>query len=556
MAQARRVTQPIDSCSEHELVAALRRGEESAFEELFSRYRRRISSYIFGMLGDHGRAEDIAQEVFISALRRLRATEHPIAFKPWIYEIAKNACIDEFRRTRRAQQVPLDVVDESTGSMPIGPRLISGGPSPDVAVESKQQLEDLCGAFGGLSDSHHRIIVLRELEGLSYSQIGQRMGMSRPVVESTLFRARRRLTREYEDVSSGRRCQQLQAVIDRAEDCSVRAPGLRERRQLARHFAHCQPCRRHARMAGFDESVLEVPHLAGKIAALLPLPWLRWRRTDGTLRRSAPSAHSAHSLASMPPVQAVARLADPASPLAAGLGRGAAAAAAVVIAGVSGGVVTGLAAHRPDRAPTISAARSTSGGAQRGSSLRGASASAAGGPGSAASTGVTFTTSAFKAHIPGRSGSVSGAGLPGSGSSGGSSGPPGANTVPSAPGSVPGGALTNSTGPGSPSPGAPTAGGDGTNQRPSGAPPSGSPPQSLGWSTPLLDGLPSVPGMGSLPLPPLPKVSLPALPPINLPPLPNASLPALPPINLPPLPNVSLPALPHVKLPSVSSSSH
>jgi RNA polymerase sigma factor (sigma-70 family) len=60
------------------------------------------------MVGDHGRAEDVTQEVFISALRRMRDTERPVAFKPWVYEIAKNACIDHFRRSRRAEEVPLE----------------------------------------------------------------------------------------------------------------------------------------------------------------------------------------------------------------------------------------------------------------------------------------------------------------------------------------------------------------------------------------------------------------------------------------------------------------
>src|SRR5947209_12998461 len=108
MSLALRVTQPAPACSEHELVAAVRRGDDRAFGELYSRYRPRIGSYILGMVGDHGRAEDIAQEVFISALRRMRENGRPISFKPWIYEIAKNACIDEFRRTRRTQEVPLD----------------------------------------------------------------------------------------------------------------------------------------------------------------------------------------------------------------------------------------------------------------------------------------------------------------------------------------------------------------------------------------------------------------------------------------------------------------
>ena len=145
------------------------------------------------MVGDHARAEDIAQEVFISALRRLRDTERPIAFKPWIYEIAKNACIDEFRRTRRAREVPLDGDDDDDADA--GHRSLPGGQSPDAAVENKQRLDDLRGAFHGLSESHHRIIVMRELEGLSYDQIGERLGMSQAMVESTLFRARKRLER-------------------------------------------------------------------------------------------------------------------------------------------------------------------------------------------------------------------------------------------------------------------------------------------------------------------------------------------------------------------------
>src|SRR5205807_10123261 len=91
--------------SDGELVAAVRRADDRAFEELYARYHRRISSYIFGMVKDHARAEDLTQEVFMSALRRMRDTDRAIAFKPWVYEIAKNACIDQFRRARRDEEV-------------------------------------------------------------------------------------------------------------------------------------------------------------------------------------------------------------------------------------------------------------------------------------------------------------------------------------------------------------------------------------------------------------------------------------------------------------------
>jgi RNA polymerase sigma factor (sigma-70 family) len=255
---AREGTAPGD----HDLVSAVRRGEDGAFEELFSRYRGRIWGYASGILADADLAEDVTQEVFISALRRLRDTERPIAFKPWIYQIAKNACIDEMRRTRRNLEVPLEHLRE----WPDGEAdLRSPDPGPELAVESKQQLQDLRGAFRGVSDLHHRILVLRELEGLSYHEIGERLGMSRPVVESTLFRARRRLAEEYEELISGRRCEQTRALIDAWQGRALRRLGVRDRRLLARHLAHCQPCRRHALAAQATAELLAPA--AGSLAA-------------------------------------------------------------------------------------------------------------------------------------------------------------------------------------------------------------------------------------------------------------------------------------------------
>src|SRR5688500_7330982 len=150
------VTGPTD----HELVRRVRRGDDRAFKALYSRYQRRIAGYAYGMVKDYGRAEDITQEVFVSALRRMRQTERPIAFKPWIYEIAKNACIDAYRRGSRTEEVSFDADDRLSPS-DYG-RLVATGPGPDAAIDTKQDLDHLCGAFGGLSESHHQILVMRE----------------------------------------------------------------------------------------------------------------------------------------------------------------------------------------------------------------------------------------------------------------------------------------------------------------------------------------------------------------------------------------------------------
>jgi Sigma-70, region 4 len=138
----------------------------------------------------------------------------------------------------------------------------------------KQDLDHLCGAFGGLSETHHDILVMRELEGLSYREIGERLGMSRPAVESTLFRARRRLTEEFDELVSGQRCLRIQGIIATAGSGRL---GARDTRRLARHVAHCQPCRREALAAGLDPAVLRPPlrtRVAEKVAALLPFPLL------------------------------------------------------------------------------------------------------------------------------------------------------------------------------------------------------------------------------------------------------------------------------------------
>jgi RNA polymerase sigma factor (sigma-70 family) len=268
--QGTATAEAVEGPSDLQLVAAVRRGDDRAFEQLYSRYQRRISAYVLGMVKDHGRAEDITQEVFISALRRMRETERTIAFKPWIYEIAKNACIDQFRRSRRAEEVSMDA-GEGLGHADHG-RLVAGEPTPDDAVDAKQQLDHLCGAFGGLSDSHHEILVLREFEGLSYREIGDRMGLSRPGVESTLFRARKRLTEEYDELVSGQRCVRIQSIIAAAGDATL---GARDSRRLARHVAHCQPCRRQAVASGLDTAVLARKPLRRAVeraAGFLPLP--------------------------------------------------------------------------------------------------------------------------------------------------------------------------------------------------------------------------------------------------------------------------------------------
>ena len=339
--------------TDHDLVQAVRAGDDHAFERLYQRYHRRISAYIFGMVHDHGRAEDLTQEVFVSALRRMRQTDRPITFKPWVYEIAKNACIDAFRRSKRAEEVSIDA-DEGLAPADHG-KLASNSPSPDAAVEGKQQLDDLCGAFGGLSDAHHQILVMRELEGLSYREIGERLDMSRPSVESTLFRARRRLTEEYEELRTGARCLRIQEIIERAT-ATATALGTRDQRRVGSHISHCQPCRKHAVMAGMDAATLGRRSVRSKLAAFLPLPAVlrkRWFGGDGASGdvAAAQAVHHGPALAQMS--MAAAQYGEPSM---AGWMKATAVVTAVAIAGLGAGAADhAVKGAKPSDAPVAHA---------------------------------------------------------------------------------------------------------------------------------------------------------------------------------------------------------
>jgi RNA polymerase sigma factor (sigma-70 family) len=258
-----------------DLVAAVREGDDAAFEELYRRYHSRISAFVCRMLRDEARCEDVAQEAFMSALRRMRSTTCEINFKPWIYQIARNAAIDSYRRNSHAVEVSMDADDGLRASDRT--RLVGLDGGPDAALITKERLTHLQGAFDELSDVHTQVLVMRELEGMSYREIGAKLDLTRPAVESALFRARRRLESEYTELAEGRRCEAMRATMARMAEGTQRGA---EEHRLARHARRCVSCRSRARELGI-EPLSAVGALRKKAAALLPIPWLFRRSGDG-----------------------------------------------------------------------------------------------------------------------------------------------------------------------------------------------------------------------------------------------------------------------------------
>ena len=283
--------------SDDRLVEATRAGSDEAFEVLFRRYRDRMIAYVRRMIGDGGRAEDIVQEAFMSALRSLRATDREIIFRPWMFQIARNACIDHLRATRRAEEVSIDSDDfRSTDER----RLAQSVPGTESSVSRNEDWEHLKRAFGGLPESQREILVLRELGGLSYEEIGGRVGLSRSAVESVLFRARRGIKHEFDEIATGARCRAMRQVMAQVAEG---LGGLRDRRKLLGHVRDCTQCRREVAAMGLSGLALaeagsgRARRAVSRAAALLPFPAFFRHRPDASSGGSIPGEH-AHRLLS------------------------------------------------------------------------------------------------------------------------------------------------------------------------------------------------------------------------------------------------------------------
>ena len=183
---------------EEELVGAAQAGNPFAFEALFRRYRQPISGYVRARVRDEGRTEDLVQEIFFSAHNGLATLSERRAFRAWLYQIAHNACLDEARRRSRTDALILGW-DEFP---PPDERIVVHHPSPDDQLSQKEELAGLAEAIDELPQSQHDALVMRELEGRSYEEIGRRMSLSPAAVESVLFRARRGVKRAFDRVAA------------------------------------------------------------------------------------------------------------------------------------------------------------------------------------------------------------------------------------------------------------------------------------------------------------------------------------------------------------------
>jgi RNA polymerase sigma factor (sigma-70 family) len=213
--------------SDEQLVALFRAGNDDAFGVLHERYRQRLFAYVRQMLSSTSRqdAEDVLQDVFVRAFGALRADRREINVRAWLYRVAHNRCIDYLRRPIPA---PAEVFE--TSRKPLH--------DPMVEAQRREDLQRLVADIGRLPDQQRSALLMREIDGMSYSDLAEALDVTVPAIKSLLVRARVGLVEAAEARDAD--CAEIRGDLMAAYDRGVKASG-----RARRHMRDCSACREY-----------------------------------------------------------------------------------------------------------------------------------------------------------------------------------------------------------------------------------------------------------------------------------------------------------------------
>ena len=169
-----------------ELVRQTLAGDQAAFEQLVERYQGRLFALTRNYTRNAVEIEDIVQDTFLKAFRRLDSFDHRSSFYTWIYRIATNTILDVLKRRGRS---PVQAVEDPELVGEAGPVDM---PAPSARLEHAEVAEVTRAVLDELPDIFKSVLVMREFHGLAYQEIADTLGISIGTVESRLFRARAR----------------------------------------------------------------------------------------------------------------------------------------------------------------------------------------------------------------------------------------------------------------------------------------------------------------------------------------------------------------------------
>jgi len=175
------LTEEVDKRLPDEALAAqASAGDRRAFGDLVRRHQDGVFGFVLRMVGSRDEAMDLTQDSFLKAWQALPGWRPEARFRTWLLQIARNASLDVLRRRSLATFVPIDEALELPGA----------GPTPETQAVMMQDLRLLEAALLRLQPDHREVLLLRELEGLSYEEIASVLGVAEGTVKSRIGRAR------------------------------------------------------------------------------------------------------------------------------------------------------------------------------------------------------------------------------------------------------------------------------------------------------------------------------------------------------------------------------
>src|SRR6266568_4606836 len=171
-------------------VLRLKANEDAAYDELVRGYHASIFHVAYRMLGDAAEASDVVQEIFLKVFRNIGGFKGEAALKTWIFKIAFSEILNRLRWWKRRHRYTTLSLDESPNGNVPGHGVADAGPTPEEVLQAKEREDAIQQALRRLSHEHRSIVVLRDIEGFSYTEIADVFGISMGTVKSRLARAR------------------------------------------------------------------------------------------------------------------------------------------------------------------------------------------------------------------------------------------------------------------------------------------------------------------------------------------------------------------------------